>query len=511
MKISIYIVDDETLAIKYLKRLLLDAGLDCEIIGEATNGTKALPEIFRLQPDIIFTDIRMPVMDGLELAEKVLEKLSPKIFFVTSYKDFDYVKQGIKLGITDYILKNDLSEESLRELLEKTIQNLIAEKKQKHLILSHNVRAFLLSDTNEIEDHVYEHVSLQRYALINVVKRPRIHLKHEKIWEKLQVGCYELQSLVYPDGIRCSAFSEVSQEEYCGIFFISEKVDDAQAILKVTAELIKQLFYEYDTTCVCIISDTMQHFFDLQEGYKRVKKMAGYTYAYPKKDVFNLVEESSFKCVRSVDVGIADIADIVSSLDVVNSHLRKGKRIDALTSLENFFNECSMSMDISEYSEQLSRVQLMLRNYAVEKGIPNDCFKILETYDSTENVTKSFIKAFTLIFAEEDKFQMENYSHYIRQTIQYIRKNYNKDISIPDIANAVNISEGHLRRLFKNELNMRVVDYITAYRLELAKKLMEDPNENKSDIWKRTGFASAQYFSYVFKRKEGMLPKDYLK
>ncbi|MEI3412064.1 MAG: helix-turn-helix transcriptional regulator [Blautia sp.] len=82
----------------------------------------------------------------------------------------------------------------------------------------------------------------------------------------------------------------------------------------------------------------------------------------------------------------------------------------------------------------------------------------------------------------------------------------------PDIAEAVGISEGHLRRLFKQELNIKVVDYLMEFRLESAKLLMKNTDENLTEIWSKTGFTSAQYFSYVFKkRKEGMLPKECLK
>ena len=109
MGIAIYIVDDEPRAVQYFKKLLAETGLDCGVVGTASNGVKAVSEILRMKPDIVFADMSMPVMDGLQMSEEILQKNpEQKIIVLTAYKNFDFVQQSIKIGITDYILKNDL-------------------------------------------------------------------------------------------------------------------------------------------------------------------------------------------------------------------------------------------------------------------------------------------------------------------------------------------------------------------------------------------------------------------
>ena len=135
MKLRIYIVDDEQIAIKYFEYLLSNMDLDCQVVGKSTNSTKAVSEIIQLKPDVVFTDISMPVMDGLEVAEKILKQIPAKIFLLTAYRDFDYVKKGMKIGVADYILKNELDETSLKKLLEKTAEDIMIEKKEQHRIL----------------------------------------------------------------------------------------------------------------------------------------------------------------------------------------------------------------------------------------------------------------------------------------------------------------------------------------------------------------------------------------
>ena len=74
MGIAIYIVDDEPRAVQYFKKLLAETGLDCSVVGTASNGVKAVSEVLRMKPDIVFADMSMPVMDGLQMSEEICGK-----------------------------------------------------------------------------------------------------------------------------------------------------------------------------------------------------------------------------------------------------------------------------------------------------------------------------------------------------------------------------------------------------------------------------------------------------
>ena len=130
MRITIYVVDDEWMAIQYFQYLMERTNIEYELVGQSTNSMKALKEIISLKPDAVFMDINMPVMDGLELSRQILEQISVKIFLLTSYRDFDFVKRGIQIGVADYILKNELTEKELERVLSKASQELYVEKKK---------------------------------------------------------------------------------------------------------------------------------------------------------------------------------------------------------------------------------------------------------------------------------------------------------------------------------------------------------------------------------------------
>lgn len=502
MKITIYVVDDEWMAIQYFQYLLERTNLDYELIGQSTNSMKALKEIVSLKPDVVFMDISMPVMDGLELSRKILEQIPVKIFLLTSYRDFDFVKKGIQIGVVDYILKNELTENELERILTKITKDLHVEKKKRHLILEHNVRSFLLNETSSIEDHVYEHRPMQRYALISIMQQSNINLRHEEKSPKLNADSYELHNLMYPEGIVCSAFTEMENGEFCGIFFILGNVTDGQVLLLQCGKLLNEYLEEKQVKACCLISDTKYHFFELQEAYRELKQLSEYIYAKPGQDIFGMQDMPNIEMQPYVWDG---------KLEVLEKCIEELDKNKAEAFLEDLFCRWKKCMKFWEYTENIQAVYHYLKSFIQRKNLSPVIMEIPESYPDTCSIEKELKSRVNRIIDELELKKTQNHSMYIQQAITYIQRNYGQDISIPDIAEAAGISAGHLRRLFSRELNVKVVDYLMEYRLEAAKLLIRNTDENLTEIWNKTGFASAQYFSYVFKRKEGMLPKEYLK
>ncbi len=118
----VFIADDEMWIVIGLKKLIEKSGQPFTVVGEANNGVAALEELESKRPDVLFTDIRMPGYNGLELLEKLREKeLDMKVVFVTGYADFEYAQAALRLGAFDYLVK-PIDEEKLREVLERLLE-----------------------------------------------------------------------------------------------------------------------------------------------------------------------------------------------------------------------------------------------------------------------------------------------------------------------------------------------------------------------------------------------------
>lgn len=128
---GVLLVDDEPLVLIGMQGMLNWAALGYEVVGTARNGAEALRAVQEKQPDIVVSDIRMPVMDGFALAEACHKDGSalPAFIMLTSYEEFDYVKRSMRLGVVDYLVKIDLTADSLTAALEHARDTAEKEKK----------------------------------------------------------------------------------------------------------------------------------------------------------------------------------------------------------------------------------------------------------------------------------------------------------------------------------------------------------------------------------------------
>ncbi|MCR5735793.1 MAG: response regulator [Lachnospiraceae bacterium] len=122
----VVVVEDETIVRQGIIRDTDWSSIDCMVVGEAGNGQEGLEIIKRLRPDLVITDIRMPKMSGLEMAQILeKEKMMPVMIFLTAYDDFAYAQQAIKVGARDYVLKpfkDNVLEESIKKTLNRYLK-----------------------------------------------------------------------------------------------------------------------------------------------------------------------------------------------------------------------------------------------------------------------------------------------------------------------------------------------------------------------------------------------------
>ena len=138
-KIRIFLVEDEVIIRNGIKRSIDWEAEGYDFAGEASDGELAYPLILKEKPDILITDIRMPFMDGLELSRLVKEKLPDiQILLLTGFEEFEYAKEAIRIGVTEYLLK-PISSAKLLEVLEKVSEKIRKEREEKELLLRYSM------------------------------------------------------------------------------------------------------------------------------------------------------------------------------------------------------------------------------------------------------------------------------------------------------------------------------------------------------------------------------------
>ena len=271
-KVQIYIVDDEWMAVEYLKALLKEASPAYEVAGAAFQGQIAYEEILKIRPDIVFVDIQMPGMTGIELAEKLLEsECNPTVIFLTSYRDFDFVKKGMDLGIASYLLKNELTAEVLKKEIDKIIKDTEIERKKTYMYTSYNLKNFLFSG-EETFDINKDATSLERYAVLLFVADRAIYLDERKT-DIIQADVMKMEDMKYPEGLRCRHIVQIENGKWCAVFYIDSTVSDSENVLAESGKMIQSAFEKEDISVSFFFETSVRNMMCIPAQFQRMNAL----------------------------------------------------------------------------------------------------------------------------------------------------------------------------------------------------------------------------------------------
>ena len=495
--LTIYIVDDEPMAIRYLQSLLEACGAANEVVGTATNSHMALQEILRLKPDVVFTDISMPVMNGLTLARRVLEGISTRVYLLTSYEDFTYAREGVKLGAADYILKNELTEAMLKDLLQQAEAEIAREHCSRRLVLESTARNFLLG----AGDWPQPGRVGCRYALLTFLEPVRFCMDHPQERPERLLDTEALLALDWPEGLECLAFTRMRRGTWCAVIQVAASVVNGfRMVYKVSDQLLPGI-NAGESGWKCLQTQPFARFDALREAYRDTLAASERLYACPEQDIFGLQD------VALPDESGREEADDL--LERIHGLLGAGSREEAVALTQALFKLCREKLGAGDYEEKLRRLCQLIRRQGQRRLMNDESLILAGSYFSATNLERAILNCEELYFEGLERTGGKAYSEHVQRAAEYIRKNLDRDISVTNVTEAIGISEGHLRRLFKQELGTSVIDYLTEARVERAKKLLENAADYPPELWKRCGFSSSQYFNQVFRKKEGLSPREY--
>lgn len=498
-KVQIYIVDDEWMAVEYLKALLKEASPAYEVAGAAFQGQIAYGEILKIRPDIVFVDIQMPGMTGIELAEKLLEsECNPTVIFLTSYRDFDFVKKGMDLGIASYLLKNELTAEVLKKEIDKIIKDTEIERKKTYMYTSYNLKNFLFSgeETFDINKDV---TSLERYAVLLFVADRPIYLDERKT-DIIQADVMKMEDMKYPEGLRCRHIVQIENGKWCAVFYIDSTVSDSENVLVESGKMIQSAFEKEDISVSFFFETSVRNMMCIPAQFQRMNALSEQVFFYGNKSCINMrMTEAGEK--EDISVQIAALSYALDEEDKNAACYLAEKLVDSLV----------RNKILSEYRRIILEISGILKRYCQRKKVEIPDIMEKSVFKTPQEVKCWIAECIMQIFNQLNEQREHQFSPAVGLATEYILKHYQNNISVQDIAQAAGISEGHLRKCFKNEMDLTVVDYLTEYRIKKAKALMEKREYKISEIYEKVGFTSSQYFSYVFKKIEGKTPSEYMK
>lgn len=474
------------------------------VVGEAKNGREGLELVSQHRPDLIITDIRMPVMSGLEMMKVLYEEgISNHRVILSGYSEFDYAKQAIQYGVDDYLIK-PLAPEDVTKLLDSIEKKIQKELSRQRVTPEKRLRDFLIGneeDENDVEklrllcgfapDSSYRIIS----AYMGNTSREARNICTER-FEKIRKK-YEDQKIYY-------FFLDSRQEFIC----VMEDENWEEIRKELQVKLLDNKLYQQDWVWtenqVTKLAALPQRYHSIREQYlygmvfgrktllnqKIIASVTPKDYHYPKaserkmqKAVYSEKEDKIHKaCQEFTEIMRANAAS-----GIMPSQIREG-----YMKMANFLMSLSQENNSSVY-EQLQNLNLV-RNIGT-------AVTLRELEEILEEESRVVIQGLN---PRED---ISNYT--IKRAIDYIRQHYQESISLEEVAGSLEITPEYLSTLFNREMGQNFSVFLKKFRISHAKRLLRGTDKRVYEIAQEVGYSDPKYFNRVFKEEEGISPGDY--
>lgn len=482
----VLIVDDERPIREWIAMCLKKINLPVEIVGSAANGKEAY-EIFCEKPlDVIITDIRMPVMDGLELMRRIKQR-TEKISFIilTCHEEFSYAREALKLGTEDYLLKTEIDQEQLEKIFLK-----ISRTRKKY--------------------GSEENVFLERQAFIYSVLQGNL-VPDGDAFRKL--GIYEEDKDYFITMIKGIGENQVNQDQrelktkdYSCVYFFYEK--DIVLILVWTRRMYSQAaqlqkLTEFAGDMLGLwggtvgVSRIYSETEDFLKAYREASAQLEKGFYKGKKSVnLELLQPSQTEAVEASQCGTEEMVKQIYRL----SRAELGEKF--MDWLDGIGESGSMKSDALK--EECIFVLNRMKDKYSSLNVDRNRILQAESFGELRSVIADLIMD---LWNLEDK----RMAGYVREAVQYIEENYSQSCKLETVAKHVGLNPDYLSRLFKSNTNQTFNAYLTEVRMEAAKRMLVESDMTIGEVAERTGYQNIAYFSRVFKKYTGITPFDYKK
>ena len=528
---KVLIVDDEILVRNSLISIMDWEKEGFEICGKAFNGRDAVTAITEKQPDIIILDIHMPVMDGVELSKYISkEQGHVKMIVLSSFDDFNYVKETMRNGAVDYLLKHQLTREVLLEQL-KTCVDLIAKNRHEKvysagdkgtaglspIITEKYIRDLILGinndgDFKECPKSLSDMFS-QSGTILAVMQIQNFYIITENYYDKDKAvfinSIHDLckQAVVEEKG---AYICYIDNGRFAFLFSFKNCRSEAAMIetLNKYSSRIKEMLRRYMNVETCFERSSL--FFNK----KRITKYYNEICARMERgsiggNIRRGVPVESPEAVHFT-LSIDDEKNILSAIDEFDTE-------ELNTIIEDIFGRfINKALNIQSLQLTVNELIYIIKKIILKKGLTTAAVygtqePFIEELSVCKRIEdmKAAVQKFYCILMEYLCSTNSRYSKYVQKAIDYVNENYQKNFSLDSVANEIGITPNYLSKKFKEETNMHFVEYVNSVKIKVAKKLIDGGRENIKSIYSRVGFNNYNYFFRVFKDLEGITPLNY--
>ncbi|MCT4562749.1 MAG: response regulator [Maledivibacter sp.] len=525
---KLMIVDDEPLTREYMKINVPRLDQRWTVSAEAMEGTEALTILQNEKIDLIITDIKMPIMDGLKLCELIHKEFpNQKVVILSGFEEFEFAKKAMTFGVKDYILKPivksdlknllndmaikiekdsnreitfkammDLSNESrkqiVRNFLKAVVTNSYIEVKSLYPILFKMKENLIESDASIMLLSIDEEVFLQ-----NSMSTNEIHI--------LKFILNEMVSNIFQGEDSIKVFCD-DQENTLILINIDNNKDFNKEYSKIFNTLSKAFLDKTGITISCGVGEPENEVLQLHSSYQKALTILKNKLIKPQKKLYIYSEDNN---------NLDKILKIDDALSLIKSSILNNDSISYNIALSNYINlieDFTLSNILifgihmlkslhgldSTKDEYSSLAMNKLKDLCSSCNVDLTHTQVLSIYKEVGNLfNKSYNK-------------LENEGDIVSTSKEYIYAHYKEPLSLALIADKLCVSPSYLSSVFHKNVGEPYTKFITRIRMEEAAKLFRTDYKIKVyDVAERVGYISVKHFSHIFKKYYNLSPSEY--
>lgn len=529
--LKVFLAEDEFIIREGIKNNIDWQAYGYEFCGEASDGELAFPLIQKTRPDILITDIKMPFVDGLALSRLVKKELpETEIIILSGYEEFDYAKEAIQIGVARYLLK-PINGETLLQEIDSVAEIILGKQKEKEIREKYQKEM----EENSLRDQMdlFQHLVTGDCSMEELLSvADKLDLKIMAPWYSIVL--LKIQSMKH------------DYEEYSGSIVVVDerivKLAEPEHVLIFDRALEGRAFLFKADSEEELLAYQKEYLGDVKEvlsGYANLRYFGGIgTPVNRLREIPASFEDASHafahrylvaeSCILDSSLlmqeGAAEHEDFrisaVNPEQIDRAKMQEFLRTGDLDEVVYFVDEFFGKLDGGAMKSRIFRQYITMDAYfsIVDflKGLglqkdeieaPDQDSSILQDEKSAmDYIVRIMEKALVL----REKKASSRYEDVVSEVIHYIEDNYaQEELSLNLLASHVNFSPNHLSMIFSQQTGQTLIRYLTDYRMNRAKELLRCSSKKSSVISMEVGYKDPHYFSYLFKKTQGMTPTQY--
>lgn len=509
-------VDDEPMALEVLKYVLDWNSLGFFVCGTCENGKEAIEAIDKYQPDIVITDIKMPIMDGLNLIQYAREKREKNIEFivVSGYGEFEYAKKAMQYGVRYFLQKPIIEEDiyesiiEIKERLNKMQKDREIEEMDKKALLD-SIMAYLLhiSDSEKafryLKSFLDEDTISMGWNCIIVAFEPDKQIDNEQLKRMHKKAKEAIHKSTKGDS------ATFVLEQNLNTFIVLISLKNERKINSIAKKLYEDIIAASMPEFTIGVGENVLGINAVKQSYEKAMTALDYRFYKGTNNLifYDEIKGEKFKIEFKEPLMSNKIFEAVEEADI-------SKVRDIIDKTFQYFEIQSIdpSIVIMFTSNMIYKINKLIYkcDHKTNESADNNTIREMKEHKRTMKHLKSFFEAFCLGSCEYlKKSRNKDSMSSIEKIEAYIKENYKRNITIRELAEKVYMHPVYLGKLFTQKIGVGFNEYIHELRIQEAKRLIKETNLKNHEIAAEIGYSNYNSFLHKFQKYTGVKPTEF--